>query len=139
MLGVIVGLAALLVLPVMALAQEELPPAPDVPPQPVSSSVLDGLLLMSNEALVMMVAGVVLSMASGVIFRQTWSDDVKAGAFFLICCLFGLVYTLAVDTWSWADFGRRILIIMATGTVFYQLFKGPMQTFTTRTDSMMGR
>jgi hypothetical protein len=126
--------------PTVAFAQEDLPPAPEVPPDPVSSSVLDGLLLMSNESLVMMVAGVVLSMASGVIFRQTWSDDIKAALFFGACVAFGAIYTLAQDdNFSGADMGRRIILVLATGTVFYQLFKGPMQAFTTRTDAALNR
>jgi hypothetical protein len=134
----VIGVFAAL-LPMAAFAQEELPAAPEVPPEPVSSSVLDGILLMSNESMIMLVAGVVLSMVSAVLFRQTWSDDIKAGLYFLICVAFGLIYTLTLDEWNTADAGRRILLVLVAGTLFYQLFKGPMQTATVRTDAMLNR
>ena len=133
------ALAAIAASPSLAMAQEELPPAPDLPPSPVSSSLLDGVLLMSNESMIMLVAGVVLSMVSAVLFRQAWSDDIKAALFFLACVVFGLIYTLTLDDWNTADAGRRILLVLVAGTLFYQMFKGPMQTFTVRTDDALNR
>jgi len=125
-------------MPAVALAQvtdgEALPPIPEQPPDPVSSSLLDGMLLMSSEAMIMLVAGVILSFVTSVLVKQAWSDDIKAGIYFAICIVFGLVYTLTLDEWNTADAGRRILLVLVAGTLFYQLFKGPMQAVTTRSD-----
>jgi uncharacterized membrane protein YfcA len=136
-----VVLASLIValLPMMTFAQEELPPAPDVPPGVESASIFDGLLMMSNESLLMMVAGVVISLIMAVPIRQTWGDDVKAVAVFLVCVAFGAIYTLSLAEWETADLGRRVLLIMATATGFYLLFKGPMRAFTARTDALLKR
>lgn len=136
--ALILGAFAALI-PAMALAQEELPSPPEVPTQPVSSSVLDGVLAMSTESMIMLVAGVVLSLVSSILLKQTWSDDIKAGIFFLVCLAFGVVYTLTLDEWSTTDMGRRVLLVLVSGTLFYQLFKGPMQTFTTRSDVALNR
>lgn len=143
MFRVISGMFVILVLVVLtsvtSFAQEELPPAPEVPPDPVSSSVLDGMLLMSNESMIMLVAGVVLSMVSTIVVKQAWSDDIKAGIYFLVCLGFGLLYTVTLDEWSTADLARRVMLVFVAGTLFYQTMKGPMQTLTIRTDNAMNR
>lgn len=137
--ALILGAFAALI-PAMALAQgEELPPAPDVPPAPVSSSIFDGFLQMSNEAILMMVAGVVISLIMSIPLQQAWGDDVKALLVLIACVIFGVIYTLTLDEWDTADLGRRVLLIMGAATGFYLLFKGPMQTLTTRTDGMLNR
>lgn len=136
---VLVSLIAAL-MPAVTFAQgEELPSAPEVPPAPVSSSFFDGFLLMSNEAILMMVAGVVISLIMSIPLQQAWGDDVKALLVFVACAVFGLIYTLTLDEWDTADLGRRVLLIMGAATGFYLLFKGPMQTLTTRTDTMLNR
>jgi hypothetical protein len=136
------GFFALLagLIPALALAQEELPPAPEVPPGPTSSSLLDGILSMSNESMIMLVAGVVLSLVWSVVEQQTWSPEVKALGFFLACVLFGVIYSLAVDDgFNGGDIGRRILVTLAAGTVFYLTFRGPLNSLEARSDGWLKR
>lgn len=136
--AIIFGVFAAL-LPVMAMAQGELPTAPEVPPPTDSASFFDGMLRMSNETLLLMVAGFVISLVMAIPLQQAWGDDLKALLVFLVCIGFGIVYTLTLDEWSTADLGRRILLVMGAATGFYIFFKGPMQTFTARTDNLLHR
>jgi hypothetical protein len=126
--------------PVAVIAQEELPEAPEVPPQPVSSSLLDGILSMSNEAMIMLVAGVLLSLVWSIFEQQKWSPEVKALGFFAVCCVFGVIYSLAVDDdFTSGDIGRRILVTLAAGTIFYLTFRKPLNSLEARSDAWLNR
>lgn len=128
-------------LPGVLRAQEELPEGPEVPPSPPSSSsLLDGMLLMSNEALIMLVAGVVLSLVWSIFEKQTWGAEVKALGFFAVCCIFGVVYSLAVDDdFTAGDIGRRVLVTLAAGTIFYLTFRKPLNALEARSDGWLNR
>lgn len=139
--AIIIGVFAAL-LPAMALAQEELPPTPEAPPaNPISASTLDGLLLMSEEAILMAVAGAILSVVYGAVSRTSWASDVKWLGFFAVCVVFGILYSFIAtdDTGGW-DISRRILFSLGSGVFFYTKFAASaMQTFTARTDTMLNR
>ncbi len=125
-----------------ALAQEDdaLAAAPTDPESPVSSSIIDGVLLLSNEALILTALSFVSSILTSVFLRNDWSDDIKAAVYAVVSFGLALVYTLiGSDDFAAEDIGRRFLLAFVVGTIFYQMLKGPMQTFTTRTDSLLGR
>ena len=121
-----------------ALAQEEIP-APENPPDPISSSVLDGFLTMSNEMLVLFVGGIILSAVFTFFKNQAWPNDVKTVLFFLCCCVFGLAYTFYASDWSASDWGRRTLVTFGVGTGTFLLLKSGMQTLSARGDRILGR
>ena len=138
-LSVLFSAIILALVPGAILAQDEIP-STEQPPSPVSSSVIDGFLSMSNESLYLFVIAGVLSFLCAIVFRQGWANDLKAAIFAVICFAAGAVYTYVdQDNWQTSDWIRRGITMAVVGTLFYLAFKNPLRTFTLRTDHMIGR
>ncbi len=146
--GAIFGALVALV-PAVAFAQDVTPtatavsgsiPNPENPPLPVSSSVIDGVLSMSNTSLYLFVIAGVLSFACAIVFRQSWPADLKTALFALSCLVAGAIYTYVdQDHWVTSDWIRRFITMAVVGTLFYKTFQSGLQRFSIRTDTTLKR